>query len=172
MRNAMRVKQTSGKADSTHDCLRKCLQSLFPRQAGLVETGERASFTLLLLTWITRHSEHQQAFSDGVLLQTQRGSLPIPAWCNWVAEEPQTTWVSSASCWAMEERKGTEPHLFSSPIFSSPSCLSFLCKDWIRKATAGSQAMEKLRMKCWQGALLEIKFCPILCTILVSHIRE
>lgn len=121
---------------------------------------------------ITRHSEHQQAFSDGVLLQTQRGSLPIPAWCNWVAEEPQTTWVSSASCWAMEERKGTEPHLFSSPIFSSPSCLSFLCKDWIRKATAGSQAMEKLRMKCWQGALLEIKFCPILCTILVSHIRE
>lgn len=75
-------------------------------------------------------------------------------------------WVCSASCWAMEKSGGIEPDLFSLPVFSSPSCFSFLYKDWMGMAT------EKLRMKCWQGALLEIKFCPILCTILVSHICE
>lgn len=75
-------------------------------------------------------------------------------------------WVCSASCWATEKSEGVEPDLLSLPVVSSPSCFSFLYKDWMGRAT------EKLRMKCWQGALLEIKFCPILCTILVSHICE
>lgn len=67
-------------------------------------------------------------------------------------------------------RSWTRPLLLTCSLF--PSCFSFFCKDWVGKPTAGSQATERLRMNCWQGALLEIKFCPILCTILVSHIRE
>lgn len=126
-------------------------EEMFIVTISLVKTGERASFALLLLTWFRRHSERPQAFSAVALLWTQRGSLPIPAWCERVAEASRNhPWVSAASCWAVEGREGTEPDLCS-PVFSSPPCFSFLCKGWMGKALLAHRRRWSLRWNVDRG---------------------
>lgn len=142
----------------------------FLGQAGpVVGTGERASFTLLLLlTWFRKHSESPLLWP---FLWTWKGSLPVLAWPGgWGVRNHHRSLQLDAETWRSEE---AELDLYSWPVLSPflPASLSS-AKTELERLLLAHRPQRSWGWIVGDRGTAEIKFCPILCTILVSHICE